>query len=243
MVKVRYQTAAEAGFGGVSDRFLVEDAGGVAAVWGRTAPPVDATHVSCDARPVTAIVAAAGRRRRRHGRQRGKGDGVPARYEAELRGQIGADVLRGGPRRRPAARGSGPRRGRRMVGRRRPLWRQRLGRADRLHRRRQPQRPEGPRRTVRPEGQGPDVRRPPERRAARPRRVPRPEARLRPRQAPARGHRSPRSPRRANACSPRARARATKKRLLPTAWRPARPRATWRIRGSKRSGRPQRIRT
>ena len=93
MVEVRYRTAAETG--GVSDRFLVEDASGVLSL-GADCAAVDPTHVSCDARPVTAIVAALGDGDDVMVINAGKGDGVPARYSAVLRGQIGADVLRGG---------------------------------------------------------------------------------------------------------------------------------------------------
>jgi RTX calcium-binding nonapeptide repeat (4 copies) len=95
MVEVRYQSAAEAGFGGVSDRFLIEDAGGIQHL-GLDCAAVDATHVSCDARPVTSILAALGDGDDVMVINAGKGDGVPRRYAAELRGQVGADVLRGG---------------------------------------------------------------------------------------------------------------------------------------------------
>ena len=94
-VEVRYRTAAEAGFGGVSDRFVVEDAGGVLPL-GLDCAAVSATAVSCDARPVISIVAALGDGDDVMVLNAGKGDGVPARYAAELRGQAGADVLRGG---------------------------------------------------------------------------------------------------------------------------------------------------
>jgi Ca2+-binding RTX toxin-like protein len=93
MVEVSYRTAAEAG--SESDRFVVEDAGGVLPL-GEHCAVIDATHVSCDARPVTSIVAALGDGDDVMVVNAGKGDGVPARYTAELNGQKGADVLRGG---------------------------------------------------------------------------------------------------------------------------------------------------
>ncbi|MET0810514.1 MAG: hypothetical protein ABWY65_05300, partial [Thermoleophilaceae bacterium] len=95
MVEVRYLTAAEAGFGGVSDRFLVTDTGGAQAL-GTDCAAVDATNVSCAATPVISMAAALGDGDDVMVINAGKGDGVPARYVAELRGQTGADVLRGG---------------------------------------------------------------------------------------------------------------------------------------------------
>ncbi len=93
--EVRYRTAAEAGFGGVSDRFVVQDAGGALPL-GADCAAVDPITVSCDARPVVSISAALGDGDDVMVINAGKGDGVPFRYSAELRGQIGADVLRGG---------------------------------------------------------------------------------------------------------------------------------------------------
>lgn len=93
--EVRYLTAAEAGFGGVSDRFLVTDVGGVQAL-GVDCAAVDATNISCDATTVVSITAALGDGDDVMVINAGKGDGVPARYVAEMRGQTGADVLRGG---------------------------------------------------------------------------------------------------------------------------------------------------
>jgi Ca2+-binding RTX toxin-like protein len=94
-LEVRYLTAAEAGFGGVSDRFLVTDIGGAQAL-GPDCSAVDATNVSCDATPVVSIAAALSDGDDVMVINASKGDGVPARYVAELRGQSGADVLRGG---------------------------------------------------------------------------------------------------------------------------------------------------
>jgi hypothetical protein len=94
-VEVRYRLAAEAGFGGVSDRFVVEDTSGAQAAGGDCAP-IDATTISCDARPVIAILAALGDGDDVLVLNAGKGDGVPRRYATDLRGQVGADVIRGG---------------------------------------------------------------------------------------------------------------------------------------------------
>ena len=93
--EVRYRTAAEAGFGGVSDRFVVQDAGGALPL-GADCAAIDPITVSCDARPVISIVAALGDGDDVLVVNAGKGDGVPRRYSAVLRGQSGADVLRAG---------------------------------------------------------------------------------------------------------------------------------------------------
>ena len=95
MVEISYQSAAEAGFGGVSDRFLVADAGGAVAL-GADCAAVDPTHVSCDARPVLSITAALGDGDDVMVVDASKGAGVPRRYAARALGQAGADVLRGG---------------------------------------------------------------------------------------------------------------------------------------------------
>ena len=93
--EVRYRTAAEAGFGGVSDRFVVQDSTGALAL-GADCASVDPITVSCDARPVVSISAGLGDGDDVMVINAGKGDGVPSRYRTQLRGGIGADVLRGG---------------------------------------------------------------------------------------------------------------------------------------------------
>jgi hypothetical protein len=95
MVELRYRLAAEAGFGGVSDRFVIRDDGGVVALGGDCAS-IDPTRVSCDARPVNSIVAALGDLDDVLAFNSSQGDGVPRRYATDLRGQTGDDVIKGG---------------------------------------------------------------------------------------------------------------------------------------------------
>lgn len=94
-VEVRYRLAAEAGFGGLTDRFVVEDTSGAVAS-GADCEAINATTVSCAAPSVRAIVAVLGDEADVLAINAGKGDGVPARYPTDLRGQTGADVIRGG---------------------------------------------------------------------------------------------------------------------------------------------------
>lgn len=95
MVEVRYRTAAEAGFGGLSDRLVVEDVGGVQPL-GADCAAINPTAVSCDARQVRSIRATLGDGDDVMVINAGKGDGVPRRLATDLRGQGGADVIRGG---------------------------------------------------------------------------------------------------------------------------------------------------
>ncbi len=95
MVEIRYRTAAEAGFGGVSDRFVVRDEGGATPLGGDCAS-IDPTRVSCDARPITSISAALGDFDDVLALNSSEGDGVPRRYGTDLRGQTGDDVIKGG---------------------------------------------------------------------------------------------------------------------------------------------------
>ena len=112
-----YSTAGEAGFGGVSDRFLVTRRRRRAGVRRRlrlgrrhqrlVLPPHLSSSIAADPR----------RRRRRAGDQRrARATACPPRYVAELRGQSGADVLRGGLADDVRPRRARPRRGCGLVG-------------------------------------------------------------------------------------------------------------------------------
>jgi RTX calcium-binding nonapeptide repeat (4 copies) len=94
-IELSYRTAAEAGFGGVSDRFVIKDAGGVQAV-NPDCVSVDASTVSCDATFVRGISAFLGDGDDVLVVAAGKANGVPRRFPTELHGGAGADTIRGG---------------------------------------------------------------------------------------------------------------------------------------------------
>lgn len=94
-VEVRYKAAAQAGFGGVSDRFELTDVGGIQVV-NPDCVLVGATLASCDARGVAGIEAALGDGDDVLVLNASKSEGVPRRYRTDLRGAGGADVIRGG---------------------------------------------------------------------------------------------------------------------------------------------------
>jgi hypothetical protein len=94
-VEVRYKRAAEAGFGGLTDRFLISDESGLQAV-GADCAAVSATQASCNAVPVSSIEATLGDGDDVLVLNASNGDGVPKRFPADLNGQGGADVIRAG---------------------------------------------------------------------------------------------------------------------------------------------------
>jgi Ca2+-binding RTX toxin-like protein len=94
-VEVLYKTASEAGFGGVGDRFVISDVGGVQAI-NPDCVGMEPTKVSCDARLVHRIQASLGDGDDVMVINASKGDGVPRRFRTDLHGQTGADVIRGG---------------------------------------------------------------------------------------------------------------------------------------------------
>ena len=94
-VEVRYKTAAEAGFGGLTDRFLITDESGLQAV-GADCAAVSATQASCSAVPVSTIEATLGDGDDLMVLNASKGDRVPRRFATDLSGGSGADVIRGG---------------------------------------------------------------------------------------------------------------------------------------------------
>lgn len=95
-VEVRYKLAAEAGFGGLADRFLITDEGGLQSV-GADCTATSPIEASCSASPVSTIEATLGDGDDVMVLNAGKGDGVPRRFATDLNGQSGADVIRGGP--------------------------------------------------------------------------------------------------------------------------------------------------
>ena len=94
-VEVRYKTAAKAGFGGLTDRFLITDEGGLQSV-GADCAALSATQASCSVVPVATIEATLGDGDDVLVLNASKGDGVPKRFATDLNGEAGADVIRAG---------------------------------------------------------------------------------------------------------------------------------------------------
>ena len=94
-VEVRYKVAAEAGFGGLADRFLITDGSGLQAV-GADCAAVSPTQASCSSNPVSTIQATLGDGDDVLVLNASKGDGVPKRFATDLNGEGGADVIRAG---------------------------------------------------------------------------------------------------------------------------------------------------
>jgi Ca2+-binding RTX toxin-like protein len=94
-VTIRFRLASVAGFGGQTNRFVVEDKVPIQPGSPGCAS-IDSLSVSCDATPVSAINVALGDGDDGLLVSTGKGGGVPRRYRVRAGGGDGNDVIRGG---------------------------------------------------------------------------------------------------------------------------------------------------
>jgi Ca2+-binding RTX toxin-like protein len=96
-VTILYKQAAEAGFNGASDRFVIEDSVAIQAGSDTCVNfPTSLLKITCDARPVTSITAFLGDADDVLAVDKGGADEVSGRYPVLARGGTGNDVIRSG---------------------------------------------------------------------------------------------------------------------------------------------------
>lgn len=95
-IQVFYKTAAEAGFDGVSDRFVVEDSGATPTSGSDNCVVFDQDKVTCDARPVSSVTAFLGGGDDIFLMNRVRKGSPKSRVKIVVHGGPGNDVIRGG---------------------------------------------------------------------------------------------------------------------------------------------------